>query len=302
MFIQTTTQPQQDIFYSSLGTLTAVPDVSTVFELHDDNQEETLAFLAIRPVHTVVMTSFIVDNGIVSPANRGRFFGYRNHVGRLEGVALIGHTTLVEARSHDALKALAFVARTSETPIHLIMSSGDAADDFWMYLGNGLREPRLRCTELLFEVGFPYPVPECEWDIRPARHEELVEIAEAQAAIAFMESGVDPMERDRKGFLDRVSRRIDQERIFVVYEGDRLVFKADIIAETAEVIYLEGIYVAPEYRGRGIGSRCLAELTTKLIRRVQNVCLLSNISFVDAHLSYLKAGYKNTDSCTTLFV
>ena len=138
--------------------------------------------------------------------------------------------------------------------------------------------------------------------IRPARQEELMEIAEAQAAIAFMESGVDPMERDREGFLKRVSRRIDQGRIFVVYEGGKLVFKADIIAETSEVIYLEGIYVAPEFRGQGVGSSCLAKLTLDLLKRVQNVCLLSNISFVDAHMSYLKAGYRNTDSCVTLFV
>ena len=125
------------------------------------------------------MTSFIVDNGIESPANRGRFLGFRNPEGRLEGVALIGHTTLIEARSDEALKAFAFAAKTSETPLHIIMSSGDSADEFWRYYDSGAKEPRLRCTELLFEVNFPYLVPACEREIRPARPEELLEIAEA---------------------------------------------------------------------------------------------------------------------------
>jgi predicted GNAT family acetyltransferase len=182
------------------------------------------------------------------------------------------------------------------------MSGGTAADEFWGYYTDARREPRLRCTELLFEVGFPYPVPNCSWDLRPATQEELLEVADAHASIALMESGVDPMQRDREGFLNRVSRRIDQGRIFVVYEDGKLVFKADIIAETADVIYLEGIYVAPEYRGQGVGSGCLAKLTLDLLKRVQNVCLLSNISFVEAHMSYLKAGFRNSDSCVTLFV
>lgn len=281
---------------------TAVPDLSGIQSLRAKDEAEVLGFLKVRPVHTVVMTSFIVDNGIESPANRGRFLGFRNPEGRLEGVALIGHTTLIEARSDEALKAFAFAAKTSETPLHIIMSSGDSADEFWRYYDSGAKEPRLRCTELLFEVNFPYLVPACEREIRPARPEELLEIAEAQAAIAFMESGVDPMAKDREGFLKRVLRRIEQNRIFVVYENGKLVFKADIIAETSEAIYLEGIYVAPEFRGRGIGSGCLAKLTLDLMKRVQNVSLLSNISFIDAHMSYVKAGYKNTDSCTTIFV
>src|SRR5687768_12669462 len=86
----------------------AAPDLNRIRRLTSADRTETLAFLAIRPVHTVVMTSFINDNGIESTLNRGQFFGYWNLNGDLEGVALIGHTTLVEARSPEALKAFAF--------------------------------------------------------------------------------------------------------------------------------------------------------------------------------------------------
>ncbi len=281
---------------------TLAPDLSRVFELTEDDREEVLRFLTIRPVHTVVMTSFINDNGIESELNRGKFYGYRNENGRLEGIALIGHTTLVEARSEDALKGLAFAARSSETPVHMIMSSGKEAEDFWAYFAGDTSRPRLSCTELLFEVGFPFMVTNCEWNIRPAVADELEQIAEAQAQLSLMECDIDPMERDPEGFRRRVLRRIEQGRVFVVFENGKLVFKADIVAETDDVIYLEGIYVAPEYRGQGVGSSCLAGLTLDLLKRVQNVCLLSNINFINAHLSYLKAGFRNTDSCTTLFV
>ena len=65
----------------------------------DEDRTEVLAFLRIRPVHTVVMASFINDNGLESDLNRGAFFAYRDEAGKLEGVALLGHTTLIEARS-----------------------------------------------------------------------------------------------------------------------------------------------------------------------------------------------------------
>ncbi|MGB7201730.1 MAG: hypothetical protein WBD16_05620, partial [Pyrinomonadaceae bacterium] len=125
------------------------PDMSRVHELKTENTSEVLAFLSIRPVHTVVMTSFINDNGIESELNRGVYYGFRNSKGNLEGVALIGHSTLVEARSDEALRALALKARNAETPLHLVMSSGDAAERFWNCMTDGLKAPRLTCTEAL---------------------------------------------------------------------------------------------------------------------------------------------------------
>lgn len=281
--------------------LTEVPNLHAVHTLTEEDRTEVLSFLAVRPVHSVAMTSFINDNGIVSELNRGRFYGYRNAAGNLEGVALIGHTTLIDARTDDAVKAFGLVARNVETPVHMIMSDGSSAESFWDHY-KGDTDPRIACTELVFEVAFPFPVQDCEWDVRPAKLIELNEIAEAHAALAIMESDVDPMAADRDGFLRRVARRIEQGRTFVVFENDKLIFKADVVAETEEVIYLEGVYVAPECRGRGVGSKCLSSLTLQLLKRAKTICLLSNINYIDAHLSYLKAGYKNTDSCTTYFV
>src|SRR5215203_1496050 len=113
---------------NSLGYIisNAVANLSRVRVLTETDKPEVLGFLKMRPVHTVVMTSFIQDNGLESAGNRGIFYGYRNRAGELEGVALIGHTTLVEARSEDALITLAQKARESETPIHIMMSDGNS--------------------------------------------------------------------------------------------------------------------------------------------------------------------------------
>jgi uncharacterized protein len=249
------------------------------------------------------MTSFICDNGIESENNRGRFYGYRGASGKLEGVALIGHTTLVEVRSEEALKAFAVIARRSETPIKMMMSDGETIEKFWRdYAVDSHRQPRLVCDELLFELNFPFFVQNCKWNVENARAEQLEMIAEAHAEVALIESGVNPLETDREGFLRRCLKRIEQNRTFVVTSNDKLVFKADIVAETETVVYLEGIYVAPEMRGQNVGSSCLAKLALILLERAGNVCLLSNKEFKGAHRSFEKAGFKNTDCCRTVFV
>lgn len=278
------------------------PEMSRLRPLGNANEQEVLEFLNVRPVHTVVMASFIRDNGMENADNRGKFYAYRSVRGTLEGVALIGHTTLIEARSEDSLTAFALAARRSETPIHFMMSGGETIKTFWNRYAGGKRAPRLVCPELLFELTFPFTAQKCKWNVRLAEAGELGQIAVAHDEVAFIESGSSPLAKDGTEFLKRCLKRIEQRRTFVVFENDRLVFKADIAAETSDVVYLEGIYVAPEYRGQGISSSCLANLGLQLIERFENVCLLSNVKFVNAHRSFLRAGFRNTGSCQTIFV
>jgi GNAT superfamily N-acetyltransferase len=282
--------------------MVAAPDMSRLQALRAADEAEVLEFLKMRPVHTVVMAGFIQDNGLESPSNRGKFYGYRSFAGKLEGVALIGHATLVEARTEDALVALALEARESETPIHIMMSDGNSIESFWQYYSGEARAPRLVCEERLFEIKHPVMVRDAVPGLRLANAAELMPVAEAHAAVAFEESGVNPLEKDREGYLKRVLRRIEQGRVWVVFDEDKLVFKADVISETTDVMYLEGIYVNAENRGQGVAANCLSQLSRVLLEKVKYVCLLSNVDFQQAHSAYLKAGFKSKDCCVTMFV
>src|SRR5688500_13042268 len=87
------------------------PARSSVESLQAECQEEVLNFLARRPEHTFVMSSWIRDNGLISSFNRGTFYGHRNAQGRLDGVALIGHVILFETNNESALSAFGRLAR-----------------------------------------------------------------------------------------------------------------------------------------------------------------------------------------------
>ena len=102
-----------------------------VHPLNERSDEiEILAFLMERPVHTVVMAGLIRDNGLESPFNRGTFYACRDSVGRLEGVALVGHATFVEARTEAALRALALLAQ-KERGAHMILGEQELIYRFW---------------------------------------------------------------------------------------------------------------------------------------------------------------------------
>ncbi|MFN2492500.1 MAG: GNAT family N-acetyltransferase [Pyrinomonadaceae bacterium] len=262
-----------------------------VVELTEDDRNEVLGFLAERPIHTVCIAGFIRDNGVVSLHNRGTFFGCRNSEGRLEGVALIGHATLIEARTSRAMREFAFVAQTYMTT-HMILGENDKIEEFWNYYADEGQEMRLACREMLFELRHAMQMREEVKGLRRATIADLEQIAPVQASMAECESGVNPLEVDPEGFRARCARRIEMGRVWVLEDAGRLIFKADIQAETPDVIYLEGVWVNPTERSNGIGRKCLRTLCQDLLTRTKAVCVLVNEDHIRAHTFYRMCNFK----------
>ena len=229
---------------------------ASIDELVSEDEPEVLNFLAVRPLHTVVMASMIRDNGVVSPQNRGSFYACRTAQGELEGVALVGHVTVIEARTETALSTFARLTRHCLNT-HLVRGERETIQRFWSYYANAGQEPRRISRELLVEQREAFPSLEPVADLRPARLGDLDQVLQINSAMAFQEGGTSPLNRDPGGFRHRTARRIEQNRVWVWVSEGRLIFKADIIAETPDVAYLEGVYVHAEERMKGYGRRCL---------------------------------------------
>ncbi|PWT94554.1 MAG: hypothetical protein C5B55_02525 [Blastocatellia bacterium] len=273
----------------------------TVSPLTQGQEKEVIEFLSERPIHTVTMMSMVIDNGLVSTFNRGTFYGCRDFNGRLEGVALIGHATLLETVSDRALCALAQVARDCSYT-HMIMGEQERVADFWEYYIDAGVERRLVCREWLFELRWPMPASEQVAGLRVATEAELEQVMPIQAQLAFEESGVDPMKVDPVGFRQRCLRRISLGRTWVLVENGTLIFKADVISETGDVIYLEGIWVKQDRRHDGTGVRCMTELSQNLLSRVKSICLLVNEQNKQAQAFYRKCGFLFRATYETVFL
>lgn len=278
------------------------PDVTlSISALAEAETNEVLAFLSERPIHTICMTGLIRDNGLVSEFNRGTFYGCRNSEGRLEGVALIGHATLLESRTRGAVRELAQTAQLNAR-LHMIMAEQEKVEEFWNFYADEGQPMRRACRELLFELKTSVEVPGSVENLRLATIDDLHLVAPVHAAMAEAESGINPLEKDREGFLQRCARRIEKNRVWVVVKDEQLLFKADIQAETSEVIYLEGVYVAPEQRGSGFGRKCLNLLNQMLLSRTHSICVLVNEENEKAHAFYRLCGFKCVSKYDSVFL
>jgi predicted GNAT family acetyltransferase len=275
----------------------------TTLELAEAEREELLAFLAERPAHTVCMAGLIRDNGVVSPHNRGAFYGCRNSEGRLEGVALVGHATLVEARTRRARRELALAAQVS-TRTHMIMGEAGEVEEFWTHYADEGQQMRRACRELFFELARPVEAGAEVTGLRLAAAEDLESVAPVHAGLCEAESGVNPLEVDPEGFRARCLRRFEQGRVHVLTDEEgRLLFKADVQAQTPEVVYLEGVYVHPSARGTGLGRRCLTQLTRGLLLGgAPKICLLANEENPAAHSFYRMCGFRQRGVYDTIFL
>jgi uncharacterized protein len=279
------------------------PAVESIYveRLANSDEPEVLQFLSQRPIHTVTMMSLIRDNGIVSKFNRGTFYGCRDLKGQLEGVALVGHATLMETVSDRALAALAQIAR--ECPnTHMIMGEKERVADFWSHYSDAGRRHRLACREWLFEFSRPAEARASAQDLRPARVEELDLVMPIQAELAFTESGINPLHVDPNGFRERCLRRIEQGRTWVVVENGSLIFKADVISRTPEVIYLEGVWLREDRRNKNIGTGLMAELMRRLLEDAKSICLLVNETNEWAQGFYRKCGFHFRATYETIFL
>jgi uncharacterized protein len=269
--------------------------------LGTSTRNEVLSFLAVRPVHTAYLAGLVRENGLESPLNRGTFYGCRNHLGQIEGVALIGHSTLLETVGNRSVQAFAEIAQRCTTT-HLIMCEENVVDKFWGFYAQAGQEMRRASRQLLFELRWPIEVSKQSCELRLATTGDLEFLIPVHAEMARDESGSDPRDQDPDGFVKRCARRIEQGRTWVFSQGDKLIFKADVISESPETSYIEGVWVNPEFRGLGYGRSCMSQLAKMLLWKTKSLCLFVNDENEEAQRFYKQAGYHLRTVYDTIFL
>jgi predicted GNAT family acetyltransferase len=282
--------------------LSSINDGSlTIQPLTGADEREALAFLSPRSFQTFYMTSLIRENGLESPFNRGTFYGCRSMEGQLEGAALIGHSTLIETHSEPALEAFARIAQDHPFT-HMIAGEPEKVERFWQYYAKAGQASRRVCRNLLFEQQRPVQAGKVISGLRQATLDDLNAIAAVHARMLHEERGVNPLAIDPAGFRQRYARRIEQGRVWAWIKQERVIFKADIMASTPEVIYLEGVYVDPAERGQGYGSRCMLQLSRHLLALARSIYLLVSEQNKMTQAFYQKIGYKQEGYYDTIYV
>lgn len=294
-------QGQSQISANKAGLIAGFQRLGTAAVLlGNDAQPEVLEFLERRPIQTAMLAGLIRDNGLRSHFNRGEFYGCRNRAGEIEGVALVGHATLFETRTDRALETLAGVAHRCAAT-HMIMGEANRLNQFWGFYSRQ-KPTRRACRERLLELSNPIQATPAVSGLRLATLDDLDLIVPIHAQMAFDESGVDPLEKDAEGFRDRYARRIRKNRTWVWIEDGKPIFKAEIVSDTPQVAYLEGVWVNPEFRSQGQGTHCLLQLSRQLLASSQSICVFVNEDNAAALRFYARAGFVERSVYDTFFL
>ncbi|HWQ35012.1 MAG TPA: GNAT family N-acetyltransferase [Blastocatellia bacterium] len=272
------------------------PAGCVVRELSEADRAETTALLSTEPLRTVQLLGLIGDYGMSSPALRGRFYGYfENH--SLAGVALLGHAmmiyTLPEAETaaleHFARKAVEIKARG-----HVIFGPRAQVEKFSEHLTRHGRVKRMESRHH-WCIATSARLPLQSLQLRRANLDELESLAAAQAEMILETSGVDPRESDAEGFLRRTAERIERKRTWVRLADGKVIFKVEVVCETAETVYLEGVWTHPEWRNQGIAKSCMNELLHRLLQQKSSVCLAVSPEETPACRVYHQIGFAHLE-------
>jgi predicted GNAT family acetyltransferase len=138
--------------------------------------------------------------------------------------------------------------------------------------------------------------------VRPVRPEEIDRYLPAAVAMFIEEVGVDPCVGDGGvGYRARVAELIAGGRAFARFEGDRVVFKAEIGAMSARVGQIQGVWVHPERRGQGLGAAGTAAVVERLVHSLgRTASLYVNGYNAPARAAYRRIGFHQVGMFATV--
>ncbi|EGD55685.1 GNAT family N-acetyltransferase [Gordonia neofelifaecis] len=146
-------------------------------------------------------------------------------------------------------------------------------------------------------------------EITPDSHVRLVTMADLDAyfpaAVEMFigEVGVDPTAGDEgRSYRRRLAALISARRVFARFDGDRVVFKAEIGSMSRKVGQIQGVWVDPQWRGRGYGALGTAAVAAAIARQGRIASLYVNSFNGAARQTYQRVGFRQVGTFATVLV
>jgi len=114
------------------------------------------------------------------------------------------------------------------------------------------------------------------------------------------EIGVSPIQGNPAGYRFYVRQLITSGRAFGIFEGDRVVFKADLGSVSGSVSQVQGVWLEPELRGRGLAAPAMAAVVRLARAVVPTVSLYVNDYNLPARATYARVGFQQVGEFATV--
>ncbi|MDY6995501.1 MAG: GNAT family N-acetyltransferase [Actinomycetota bacterium] len=147
--------------------------------------------------------------------------------------------------------------------------------------------------------------PACPIDpaVRPVRMEELDAYLVAAVDMFIGEVGIDPRLGDGgRGYRRRVASLIAAGRAWARFERGQVVFKAEVGSQSPAVGQIQGVWVHPDWRGRGLGTTGTATLAAAVVAGGRIASLYVNSFNTVARATYARIGFTEIGSFATVLL
>jgi uncharacterized protein len=148
-------------------------------------------------------------------------------------------------------------------------------------------------------------MPSCAIDpgVRQVRPDEIDAYLVAAVDMFIGEVGVDPRLGDGgRGYRRRVASLISAGRAWARFEHGEVIFKAEVGSQSPAVGQIQGIWVHPERRGRGLGAAGTATLAGVIVGTGRIASLYVNSFNTVARATYTRVGFVEVGAFATVLL
>ncbi|KAB2588623.1 GNAT family N-acetyltransferase [Streptomyces arboris] len=255
-----------------------------------------LAILESEPVANAFVTSRVQVAGLDPWRLGGEMWGWYAD-GRLRSLCYAGANLVPICAGPEAVRAFADRARRAGRRCSSIVGPAEPTALLWRLLEPGWGPAReVRANQPLMVTESPSADITPDPLVRRIRKDETDILMPACVAMFTEEVGISPLAGDG-GLLyqARVAELIGAGRSFARIDDGKVVFKAEIGAATTQACQIQGVWVAPEHRGKGLSETGMAAVLRYALADVAPVVsLYVNDYNAPARKAYRRVGFRET--------
>lgn len=272
--------------------------------LDDKDYPAVRALLAADPVGGCMVAARVETAGLNPWRLGGELWGTegRTRLGGLQGLCFSGPNLIPLRGNAAALRSFADRALRRARTCSSLVGPADPVLGLWSELAAEWGPAReVRPEQPLMALDRAPSVAADPW-VRPVRRDELERYLPAAIAMFIEEVGVDPRSGDGgAGYRARVAELIASGRAFARFENGEIVFKAEIGALSHTVGQIQGVWVHPDHRGRGLGAAGTAAVADRLVHDLgRTASLYVNSYNAPALAAYRKVGFRQVGNYATV--
>lgn len=272
-----------------------------VRQLGESERRAVERLLDLDPYAGAQVAERVAARGLGWWRSEGRVLGYGSRR-NLESVCWLGGNLTPVLATEPAIAAYADLLAGEERHCSSIVGRADAVLGLWDRLASTWGPARdVRPNQpLLATDAVPAVAPDPQ--VRHVHRGEVDRLFPAAVAMYTEEVGVSPLaEDDGRGYYRRVQDLVRAGRAYVRIVDGEVVFKAELAVVTRRTAQVQGVWVSPEWRGRGIAVAAMAAVVRDALHRVApTVSLYVNDFNRAARRVYERCGFRPVGTLATV--